>query len=233
MKTALISGSSSGIGKAVSEYFLRHGVRVIGLARDHKKFTWKNDDYIPLHVDLSDISKLSNLIKEVLKSYPSISTFVSNAGYGDFKSLENFSVSQIEHLINVNLLSHIVLCRALIIHLKSKGEGDIFLMGSEASLAGKKRATLYSAAKFGLRGFAQALNDEVGGSGVRVCLINPGMVRTPFFENLTFEPAEDLKNAIEPEDIAKIIFDLQGVRFGTIVKEINLFPAKNSIHFKK
>ena len=119
MTTVLISGSSSGIGRAIAEYFLQNGMRVIGLARDHKKFVWKNDDYIPINVELSDISKLSNLIKEVLKKHPSISTFVSNAGYGDFKSLENFSAEQIEHFIDVNLVSHIVLCRALITHLKS------------------------------------------------------------------------------------------------------------------
>ncbi len=233
MKTALISGSSSGIGRAVAEYFLRNGMRVVGLARDHNKFIWKGGDYIPINVELSDSSKLTDLVKEVLKNHPNISTFVSNAGYGDFKSLENFSVSQIERFINVNLLSHIILSRALITHMKSKGEGNIFLMGSEASLTGKKKATLYSAAKFGLRGFAQSLKEEAGGSGVRVCLINPGMVRTPFFDKLTFEPAEAFNNAIEPEDIAKIIFDLQSVRLGTIVEEINLFPSKKSINFKK
>ena len=233
MKTALITGSSSGIGKAIAEYFLRKGIRVIGLARDHGKFDWKGENFIPISAEFSNVHDLSNSVNEILKQYPKISTFVSNAGYGDFRALENFSVNQIQQFINVNLLSHIILCRALVSHMKSQGEGNIFLMGSEAALTGKKKSTLYSATKFGLRGFAQSLREEARVSGVRVCLINPGMVRSPFFDNLTFEPGEAFNNAIEPEDIAKVIFDLQSTRAGTIIEEINLSPAVKSINFKK
>ena len=232
MKTALITGSSSGIGKAVAEYFLKKGMRVIGLARDHTKFTWEGDNFISISIDFSNGTDLSNLLKNILDQYPNVSTLVSNAGFGDFRALENFSVSQIQQFINVNLLSHIIVCRALISHMKSQGEGDIFLMGSEAALIGKRKSTLYSAAKFGLRGFAQSLKEEAGTSGVRVCLVNPGMVRSSFFEGLTFEPGEAFDNAIEPEDIAKIIFDLQSLRAGTIVEEVNLSPASKSIKFK-
>ncbi len=233
MKTALITGSSSGIGKAVAEYFLKKGMRVIGLARDQSKFTWGDGNFIPITIDLSNSTDLSNLLKDILKQHPNVSTLVSNAGYGDFRALENFSISQIQQFINVNLLSHIIVCQTLVSHMKSQGEGDIFLMGSEAALIGKKKSTLYSAAKFGLRGFAQSLKEEAGTSGVRVCLINPGMVRSSFFNGLTFEPAEAFNNAIEPEDIAKIIFDLQSLRAGTIIEEINLSPASKSIRFKK
>ena len=106
-------------------------------------------------------------------------------------------------------------------------------MGSEAALTGKKKGTLYSAAKFGLRGFAQALRDEVGTSGVGVSVINPGLVRTPFFDNLDFEPGDRENNAIAPEDIAKIVLELLGTRSGTIIDEINLSPGSHSINFKQ
>jgi len=105
-------------------------------------------------------------------------------------------------------------------------------MGSEAGLAGKRKSTLYSAAKFGLRGFAQALRDETGTSGIRVCLINPGLVRSPFFDSLDFEPGESENNAIAPDDIAKIVFELLNTRNGTIIDEINLSPVSNSINLK-
>ena len=118
-------------------------------------------------------------------------------------------------------------------HMKSQGKGDIFILGSEAGVIGKKKATLYSAAKFGLRGFAQALRNEAGPAGVRVCLINPGMVRSPFFDTLEFEPDGLETNAIETEDIAKIVFDFLGTRHGTIIDEINLSPASKSLKFKK
>ncbi|MDA9666122.1 SDR family oxidoreductase [bacterium] len=233
MKAALISGSSSGIGRAISEKLLDNGIKVIGLARDHSKFVPIGKDYVPIGIDLSKVKKLPELIKPILKQNPDIDIFVSSAGYGEFKSLENFSSPQIENFINLNLVSHIVLCRAIVAHMKSQGKGDIFILGSEAGVIGKKKATLYSAAKFGLRGFAQALRNEAGPAGVRVCLINPGMVRSPFFDTLGFEPDGLETNAIETEDIAKIVFDFLGTRQGTIIDEINLSPASKSLKFKK
>ena len=125
-----------------------------------------------------------------------------------------------------------MLCRHLVSFMKAKGNGDIIIMGSEASIVGKKKASLYSAAKFGLRGFAQSLRDECGNAGVRVCLINPGFVRTPFFDTLNIKPGEDGNNAIEPGDIAKIVCDIIETRKGTNIDEINVSPASKSIIFK-
>ena len=111
------------------------------------------------------------------------------------------------------------------------GQGDIIVVGSEADLLGKIKATLYSSAKFGMRGFAQSLRDEVGSSGLRVCLINPGMVRSAFFDNLDFEPGSSPENAVESDDIAKIIVEVVEFRRGTVIDEINLSPA-SVVHFK-
>ena len=116
--------------------------------------------------------------------------------------------------------------------MKKLGQGDIVIVGSEAALTGKRKATLYSSAKFGMRGFAQSLRDEVGSSGLRVCLINPGMVRSAFFNDLDFEPGNSPENAIEPEDIAKVIVETVGARKGTVIDEVNLSPASKVIHFK-
>ena len=96
----------------------------------------------------------------------------------------------------------------------------------------KRKGHSILATKFGLRGFCQALRDEVATSGIRVCLLNPGFVRTPFFESLNFEPKETETNAIEPEDIAKIILDLLHTRIGTNIDEVNLSPTTKSLNFK-
>ena len=86
MKAALISGSSSGIGRAISEKLLDSGIKVIGLARDHSKFKPSIKKYIPVEADLSQVKKLPELIKSILKENPDIDIFVSGAGFGDFKS---------------------------------------------------------------------------------------------------------------------------------------------------
>ncbi len=230
--TALVTGSSSGIGQAITDHLLKDGFEVIGLARNHKNFIPRQSTYYPITVDLSDVENLEPTIQRVLKQYPDINIFIGNAGYGDFRHLENFSSVQIQNFLNTNLISQIILCRHLICHLKNNGTGSIILMGSEAALAGKRKATLYSAAKFGLRGFGQALRDELSTSGVRVCIINPGLVRSPFFDNLDFEPGQSEYNAIEPKDIAKIVLELLNTRTGTNIDEINLSPSSESINFK-
>ena len=155
-----------------------------------------------------------------------------NAGFGDFRNLENFSLSEIQRYFNVNLIAQIIISRYVVSHMKNSGAGDIIIIGSEAALVGKRKATLYSAAKFGLRGFSQSLRDEIGASGVRICLINPGLVRSPFFDQLQFEPGDHDNNAILPDDVAKIVLETLNTRRGTIVDEINLSPATNTINVK-
>ena len=233
MRKVLITGSSSGIGRATTEIFLENHIPVVGIARQHEKFIPKSDLYTPITADLSHIENLPKLLKTILKNHPDIDIFVSNAGFGDFQPIENFSANQIQNFLNLNLISHVTLSRFIVSHMKYKKNGDIFFIGSESGLSGKKKGTLYSAAKFGLRGFCQALRDEVANTGIRVCLLNPGFVRTPFFESLNFEPAEMENDAIEVADIAKIIFDILHTRVGTNIDEVNLSPSTRSVNFKK
>ena len=167
-RIAVVTGSSSGIGKTTANRLLDAGFTVIGLARHHDQYTMKHARYHPRVVDLSDIENLDKIAVEISKNYPKISVVVCNAGFGDFRHLENFSHMQIQEFLNVNLVSHIVLCRHMVSGMKKLGQGDIIIVGSEAALMGKRKATLYSSAKFGMRGFAQSLRDEVGSSGLRV-----------------------------------------------------------------
>ena len=229
----MVTGSSSGIGRAISHDLLTNGYKVIGLARDHKKFDPDNKHYFPYEIDLADFDRTVSLLKRILVNHEDIHILVSNAGFGKFQSLENFSIKQIQSFLDLNLLSHILVCQFLVKHFKKKMGGDIIIMGSEAGVLGKKKSTLYSAAKFGLRGFSQALRDEASSSNIRVCLINPGMVRSPFFDDLNFYPGKNFENAIEPSDVAAAVMDILETRRGTIIDEINLSPAKKTIIFNK
>ena len=110
--------------------------------------------------------------------------------------------------------------------------GDIIFIGSEAGLIGAKNGSLYCAAKFGLRGFTESLSKDVASKNIRVSIINPGMVRTNFFENLNFEPAKDKQNAINLEDISSTVVYILNLSRNTIVDEINISPSKKAIKFK-
>ena len=157
---------------------------------------------------------------------------VCAAGVGRFGSLEEFSYEQIRELIDINLTSQLYVVRAFLPLLKRRGRGDVVLIGSEAALAGGARGAVYSATKFALRGFCQSLRQESAAAGIRVTLINPGMVRTGFFDQLDFEPGEDPTHAIVPEDIAVAVKMVLSARPETVFDEINLSPLKKVVRRK-
>ena len=231
-KCVLVTGSSSGIGYEITLKLLDLGAKVIGIARNHDRSKLENKNYTTYKCDVSAHQKLEILLKQVLKKHPQINCFISNAGYGDFGPLENFSTLQIKNFIATNLTSHMVITKLLLPHFKRNKIGDIIFIGSEAGLLGAKNGSLYCAAKFGLRGFSEALSKDVANKNIRVSIINPGMIRTDFFENLNFEPGNNEENAINIKDVSSTVAYILDLSRNTIVDEINLSPLKKAIKFK-
>lgn len=232
-KKAIITGASRGIGEAISRALIEEGWRVVGLARDFRKSSIHDDRFEQVKIDLGDLKNLPARLKQLSKEHPDIDALICNAARLEFGGLEEFSFDAIRASIDMNLTSHIFMARAFVPLMKARGGGDVVLMGSEAALRGSAKGTLYCAAKFGLRGFAQALREECASSGVRVTVINPGMVRTGVFEKLGFEPGEEPENAIEPADIAEAVKLALAARRGTNFDEINLTPLKKVVRFKR
>jgi len=231
-KCVLVTGSSRGIGYEITLKLLGLGAKVIGIARNHDRSKLENKNYTTYKCDVSAHQKLEILLKQILKKHPQINCFISNAGYGDFGPLENFSILQIKNFIATNLTSHIVMTKLLLPHFKRIKIGDIIFIGSEAGLLGAKNGSLYCTAKFGLRGFSEALSKDVANKNIRVSIINPGMIRTNFFENLNFEPGNDEENAINIKDVSSTVAYILDLSRNTIVDGINLSPLKRAIKFK-
>jgi len=231
-KCVLVTGSSSGIGYEITTKLLDLGAKVIGIARNHDRSKLENKNYITYNCDVSVHKKLEILLKQILKNHPQINCLISNAGYGDFGPLENFSTLQIDNFMATNLTSHLVITKLLLPHFKRNKKGDIIFIGSEAGLLGAKNGSLYCAAKFGLRGFSEALSKDVANKNIRVTIINAGMVRTDFFENLNFEPGSDEKNSISIKDISSTVAYILTLSRNTIVDEVNLSPSNKAIKFK-
>ena len=230
-RKVLVTGSSDGIGRSITLSLLKSGAKVIGLARDHSKFNPETKNYIKYKTDFSNEEIFLNTIAKIIKDHKDLDCLVSNAGFGKFGTLETFSTKEINDFIFTNLTSHMILTNKILPHLKKIRKGNIIFIGSESALKGGKNGSLYSAAKFGLRGFSQSIREESCSKNIHVSLINPGMVRTSFFNNLDFMPGEDKSNAIEPDDIGKIIIDILSTRNGSVIEEINLSPLKKVIKF--
>ena len=232
-RTILVTGASSGIGLAVAEKLLQQGHTVLGIARQANLILVEYSDFVPIVLDSTQLDVLSQKIKELQLAYPSIDAVIFCAGRGQFGAIEQFSYQQINALMTLNFTSQVYLTKAVLPDLKRKSQSDLIYIGSEAALKGSRNGAIYCASKFALRGFTQALREECGKSNVRVSLINPGMVKTPFFDELSFEPGDHKNNSITSEEVAEAVVYVLNSPTNTVIDEINLSPLNKVVKFKK
>lgn len=230
-RTILVTGASRGIGLATCHRLLNSGANVIGVSRSRPEELSSEIIHIPL--DLSEMPRLSKAIQQLAKKHEAIDGVILNAGIGRFGNLEEFSPTQVQGLVELNLLSPMMIAREFVPRLKRKGFGDLVFIGSESALQGGRKGAVYSATKFGLRGFAQSLRHECGVSGVRVGIVNPGMVDTGFFDQLQFRPGRADDQHLVAKDVAAAVTQMLSARKGTMVDEINLSPANHVIDFRR
>ncbi len=231
-RTILVTGASSGIGRAVAKNLLQQGHQVIGIARDSGKFRQDIQGFTAVQLDLADLQALPEQLRKLAQAFPAIDGIIFCAGKGQFGSVEEFSYRQINDLMALNFTSQAYLTRAFLPALKRQPRSDLIYIGSEAALKGSRKGAVYCASKFALRGFTQALREECGKSHVRVCLINPGMVRTAFFDPLAFAPGDDASNALTPQDVAEAVCYVLESSSQMVVDELNLNPLNKVVKFK-
>jgi len=228
--SVLISGASSGIGLATASLLLEQGYRVIGLSRRGQVKQLEHENFTALALDLDDLPQLETQLKKLLETRE-IEAFVHAAGQGHFGSVEQFSVAQMESALRINLISAMVICRGLLPQLRRRRKGRLIFIGSESAIAAGKKGALYCASKFGLRGFCLSLRDDCASDGIQVSLINPGMVRSPFFDELAFAPGAKSENAIAVTDVAQLVWQIMQSSPDIVIDEVNLSPRVKSVEF--
>lgn len=207
-KRAIVTGYSSGIGKAICESLEKSDFEIIRLKSR-----------------LEDIKALEAEIKEILKD-KDISVLINCAGLGVFKPHEEISLSKIKELIDVNLTAPIILANLCLRSLK-KTKGHIINIASIEATRHSKFSALYTATKSGLRDFSLALFEELRRSDVKVTNINPDLTKTNFFDTLNFQPSENKEAHILPEDIAKAVLDI--LAFDGVITDITIRPQRLEI----
>jgi 3-hydroxy acid dehydrogenase/malonic semialdehyde reductase len=232
-RLVLITGASRGMGRALSLRLLDAGSRVIGIGRDFSQWQLPRPGFDALEVDLADLEAVVPLLSQIARKNPELDAVISNAGAGRFGHLEQLSPRQVRESLDINLTQHILVARAFLPLLKRRESADLIFMGSEAALSGGVRGSVYSACKSALRALARSLRQECATSGVRVGIVNPGMVRTGFFDELDFTPGEEPENAIPPEAVSELVMAMLRAPPGTVVDEVNLSPLKKVIRFRR
>jgi len=208
---------------------------VVGVSRSRIEDT---DNLHQYSVDLSELSSISEFVKSLLDRASSdnkinaVDAVVCNAGAGQFGALENFSALQIQQSIQLNLVSPLVLLRALLPTLKKHNRSDIVFIASESALQAGRFGSIYSAAKFGLRGAAQSLRTECASSNCHVGIVNPGMVKTEFFNELSFEPGDAWQHSLQANDVATAVMSILNSPDNAVLEEINVRPLQHVVQKK-
>ena len=208
---AIVTGYSSGIGKAISDTLEKHGFQIIKLKSR-----------------VNDFDSLEKEVKLLLKA-DDINILVNCAGVGIFKPHEEISLSKIKELIDVNLTAPIILSNLLLRSLK-KTKGHIINVASVEATRHSKFSALYTATKSGLRDFGLALFEELRRSDVKVTTINPDLTKTNFFDEFNFEPGDSKDSHLLAEDIAKSVLDI--INFNGVITDITIRPQKLEIKKK-
>ena len=184
MKTWLITGVSSGFGKAMTKQLLERGNRVVGTVRNRNKvqdlLTAYPETFDCELLDVTDVPAVHRIVSTAFEKYGRINVVVSNAGYGLFGCAEELSDAEINHILATNLTGSIQLIRSAIPYMRLQGGGRIIQISSYGGQVAYAANSLYHATKFGIEGFCESVAQEVAQFGIGVTIIEPGGARTEF-----------------------------------------------------
>jgi len=193
-KTVLITGSSSGIGKETAIQFAKRGANIILVARRKEKLEQVANDIKKFNVstlvcdcDVSDKSQVKKMSNIVSKNYPSIDILVNNAGFAIYDSVKNLAIEEIESQMATNYFGMIYCVKNFLPDMLEKKSGHIVNVASVAASIGLPGIASYCASKFAMLGFSESLKHELKGTGVGITVVSPIMVRTNFFDHLSFQ----------------------------------------------
>jgi short-subunit dehydrogenase len=187
--TALVTGASSGIGRALALRFARGGARVALVARRLELLeTLAADirglggDALVLPCDVADRAQVLAAAQQVDERFGGVDLLVSNAGYGHHRRFLDWDLDDMERMMRVNYFGTLYWTKALLPRMVERRRGWIVFVASVAGKLGVPEETAYVASKFAMVGLAEALSFEVEDAGVHVLTVCPGTIRTDFFD---------------------------------------------------
>ena len=180
-KTFLITGVSSGFGRALAEAALNDGHRVIGTVRndaDQQKFEALGKDAHALILDVTDTKANAPAVAEVEKTIGAIDVLVNNAGYGHEGTLEESSIDDLRRQFEVNVFGAVAMIQAVLPFMRKRRAGHILNITSMGGIITLPGLSYYHGSKFALEGISESLGKEVRDLGIKVTAIEPGGFRT-------------------------------------------------------
>lgn len=238
-RVALVMGASSGIGEGAALALAEAGATVAVSARRAdrlealaKRIEAAGAGALILAGDIVDEAFATHAVEETARRFGRLDILVNSAGVVGPGGVENADTAYWRQVIDVNLLGTLYACKAAIPLMKAQGGGDII---NVSSIAGRRAAAAfgpYCTSKFGLTAMTEGLRQEVGGSGIRVCIVEPGATTTEVAETIREPAIRDAmrkhvskEGAMKPEDIGATIAFICALPARANVSEILIRPT--------
>ena len=236
VRTVLITGASSGIGRMTAELMAGRGWQVAATARDPSTLgEWAaaaGPSVATFRLDVTDEASIAAAVAAVVQRFGGVDVLVNNAGFGLFGPLEGTSAEDVERQLRTNVVGAIAMIRHVLPVLRARGGGTIVNVSSIAGRTASPFASLYHASKYALEGLSESLRYEAALHGVRVKLVEPGHFKTDFFgrsfrlaQHPAYEAAlgnymewvyEEDRRAPGPEPVARAILRAAEDRSGRL-----------------
>ncbi|WP_299247532.1 oxidoreductase [uncultured Aquimarina sp.] len=183
-KIWLITGISSGLGKALAESVIKKGDFVIGTFRQKsqvEEFNKKHTDKAKAIVlDITNEKNIKNCVDKVISDYGKIDVLVNNAGVGFVGAIEETSLEEVRKVFEPNFFGSLKMTQTVLSHMRKEKKGHIVQISSHGGIKAFAGFGIYNASKFALEGFSEALAQEVEPLGIKVSIVEPGPFRTNF-----------------------------------------------------
>lgn len=233
---AIITGASSGIGKAVALAFAKAGIDVALVSRSPEKLeavasaaTEAGVEAKVYVVDLAQTNTVKEKIKAIAEDFGGVNVIVNNAGMGYTNSLENTSLSDWQQVINLNLTSVFQCIQGVLPSMRKQSTGTIINVASIAAHNYFPEWGAYSVSKAGIIALTKTLSVEEKDNGIRAVIISPGSVNTPIWDTDTVKADLNREAMLTPESVAQSILHAALLPLQAVIEEMIVMPSGGSL----
>ncbi|MBP9702859.1 SDR family NAD(P)-dependent oxidoreductase [Candidatus Woesebacteria bacterium] len=238
MKVALVSGGTKGIGHGVVDQLLADGMSVATFSRNSGQVSkleaelslkYDADRFLVVEGDVTKEDSVAAVVKQVKEKFGQVDILVNNAGIGYFRDVDTFDLARFEQMITTNIVGVALLTKYVVPIMKEAKTGLIINVASISGKVAFANGEFYSATKFGVMGYSQAIRAELAPFGIKVSTLCPGMIKTDFFDEEELERRKRIWNGkvpqmLEVSDITRLVSLIANQSEHSDIQDLTIMP---------
>ena len=220
MKVVLITGCSSGIGFSTANLLAERGFKVYATMRDISKNNFNHELIDVVELDVNSEQSVENAIKTIFEKEHRIDVLVNNAGYGLIGTVEDMEIDELKNQFETDFIGAVRTMKKIIPIMREQKDGKIINISSIAGQMGFPLTSAYAASKYALEGFTDSLRQELSQTGISLCLIEPGVVKSKFLSNMKIvKNTKENGDAFKMKKQAELMFE-RGTKTEVVAEKI-------------